>query len=88
MRLAAVPRERRRDRRLDACRPARFGWACCSCCASRGAATSISAEFAFHDDHRNLVGAIEDVADDRPKKKREYGVAAALARLGYAVHDN
>ncbi|HEU0306730.1 MAG TPA: ABC transporter permease [Lysobacter sp.] len=42
----------------------------------------------FRDDHRNLVSAIEDVADDRPKKKREYGVAAALARLGYAVDDN
>jgi len=44
--------------------------------------------FDFHEDHRALVAAIEDVADDRPKKKREYGVAAALARLGYAVHDN
>ncbi|WP_119717257.1 ABC transporter permease [Cognatilysobacter tabacisoli] len=43
---------------------------------------------AFRDDHRALVCAIEDVADDRPKRKREYGVAAALARLGYAVHDN
>src|SRR6202008_1218332 len=26
----------------------------------------------FREDHRNLVSAIEDVADDRPKKKREY----------------
>ena len=42
----------------------------------------------FRDDHRDLVCAIEDVADDRPKKKREYGFAAALARLGFAVHDN
>jgi phospholipid/cholesterol/gamma-HCH transport system permease protein len=42
----------------------------------------------FREDHRNLVSAIEDVADDRPKKKREYGVAAALARLGYAMDDN
>jgi phospholipid/cholesterol/gamma-HCH transport system permease protein len=42
----------------------------------------------FSDEHRNLVAAIEDVADDRPKKKREYGIAAALARLGYAVNDN
>ena len=42
----------------------------------------------FREDHRDLVCAIEDVADDRPKKKREYGVAAALARLGYAVADN
>jgi phospholipid/cholesterol/gamma-HCH transport system permease protein len=43
---------------------------------------------AFRDGHRDLVSAIEDVADDRPKKKREYGVVAALARLGYAVQDN
>lgn len=44
--------------------------------------------FAFRDEHRALVSAIEDVADERPPRKREYGVAAALARLGYAVHDN
>lgn len=42
----------------------------------------------FHPDHHALVSAIEDVADDRPKKKREYGVAAALGRLGFAVEDN
>src|SRR3546814_18001657 len=30
----------------------------------------------------------EDVADERPKKKRDYGFQAALARLGYAVQDN
>jgi phospholipid/cholesterol/gamma-HCH transport system permease protein len=46
------------------------------------------AGFAFAEDHRDLVSAIEDVADDRPRKKKEYGVAAALARLGFAVHDN
>lgn len=46
------------------------------------------AAFSFHDSHRALVSAIEDVADERPKKKREYGVQAALARLGYAVSDN
>ncbi|KGM53804.1 ABC transporter permease [Lysobacter arseniciresistens ZS79] len=40
------------------------------------------------DDHRALVDAIEDVADGRPRGKREYGVAAALARLGFAVTDN
>ena len=34
------------------------------------------------------MSAIEDVADDRPRRKREYGVSAALARLGYAVADN
>jgi phospholipid/cholesterol/gamma-HCH transport system permease protein len=45
-------------------------------------------EIAFHEDHRALVSAIEDVADDRPRRKREYGVAAALARLGYAMADN
>jgi len=44
--------------------------------------------FRFRDDHRALVAAIEDVHDDRPKRRREYGFAAALARLGYAVHDN
>ncbi|TDK19422.1 MlaE family lipid ABC transporter permease subunit [Luteimonas aestuarii] len=42
----------------------------------------------FHDDHHALVAAIEDVHDDRPKGKREYGFAAALGRLGYAMHDN
>ncbi|TYT25652.1 ABC transporter permease [Luteimonas viscosa] len=44
--------------------------------------------FRFRDDHRALVAAIEDVHDDRPKARREYGFAAALARLGYAVQDN
>jgi phospholipid/cholesterol/gamma-HCH transport system permease protein len=44
--------------------------------------------FAFREDHHALVAAIEDVADDRPKKKREYGFAAALGRLGYAMADN
>ena len=42
----------------------------------------------FRDDHLALVSAIEDVADDRPKKRREYGIAAALARLGQAMHGN
>ncbi|NZA27070.1 ABC transporter permease [Luteimonas sp. SJ-92] len=44
--------------------------------------------FHFHDDHRTLVEAIGDVADDRPTHRREYGFAAALARLGFAVQDN
>jgi phospholipid/cholesterol/gamma-HCH transport system permease protein len=42
----------------------------------------------YHDDHAALASAIEDVADDRPKKKREYGFAAAIGRLGFAVADN
>jgi len=44
--------------------------------------------FAFREDHHTLIAAIEDVADDRPKKKREYGFVAALGRLGFAVQDN
>jgi len=44
--------------------------------------------FRFREDHRALVSAIEDIHDDRPKARREYGFAAALARLGHAVHDN
>ena len=43
---------------------------------------------AFRDEHRALVSAIEDVADDRPRRKREFGVAAALDRMGHAVQDN
>ncbi|MDH5834704.1 ABC transporter permease [Luteimonas kalidii] len=46
------------------------------------------ARFRFRDDHCTLVAAIEDVHDDRPKRKREYGFAAALGRLGHAVQDN
>ena len=42
----------------------------------------------FHDHHRALVQVIEDVHDGRPKKKKAYGFAAALERLGFAVHDN
>lgn len=42
----------------------------------------------YREDHRALVAAIEDVADDRPKKKRDYGFEAALGRLGFAVADN
>lgn len=44
--------------------------------------------FEFRDEHRALVAAIEDVADERPKRKKEYGIAAALGRLGFAVVDN
>lgn len=45
-------------------------------------------EFAFGDQHRQLVSAIEDVADERPRRKRDLGFKAALARLGFAVVDN
>ncbi|HBK45087.1 MAG TPA: ABC transporter permease [Xanthomonadaceae bacterium] len=40
---------------------------------------------AFRQEHRALVCTIEDLADDRPKPKRDYGFAAALERLGIAV---
>ncbi|KGO99797.1 ABC transporter permease [Novilysobacter defluvii] len=46
------------------------------------------AGFRFSDEHGPLVAAIGDVADDRPPKKREYGVADALARLGKAMYRN
>ncbi|HLT43572.1 MAG TPA: ABC transporter permease [Luteimonas sp.] len=44
--------------------------------------------FRFRNDHQSLVAAIEDVHDERPGSRREFGFAAALARLGRAVHDN
>ena len=44
--------------------------------------------FSFRPEHHALVAAIEDVVDERPRAKREYGVAAALGRLGFAVADN
>lgn len=43
------------------------------------------ADFLFRDDQQPLVEAIEDVRDDRPELVREYGVRAALERLGRAV---
>ena len=39
----------------------------------------------FRADQQPLVDAIEDVHDDRPQRRREYGVGAALERLGRAV---
>lgn len=45
-------------------------------------------EFRFAPEHMALVGTIEDVADDRPRKKRDLGFKAALGRLGYAMVDN
>ena len=44
--------------------------------------------FSFRPEHHALVAAIEDVVDERPRTKREYGFAAALGRLGFAVADN
>ncbi len=40
----------------------------------------------FRSDHQALVSTIEEVADDRPKGKRDFGVLAALERLGASVH--
>ncbi len=42
----------------------------------------------FREDQQPLVNAIENVHDDRPQQKREYGVRAALARLGLTMVDN
>ena len=44
--------------------------------------------FEFDQAHGALVETIEDVHDDRPKRRKEYGFVAAIGRLGYAVHDN
>ncbi|WP_295577452.1 ABC transporter permease [Stenotrophomonas maltophilia] len=40
----------------------------------------------FRADHQALVCTIEEVADDRPKPKRDFGVLAALERLGISMH--
>ena len=40
----------------------------------------------FRADHQALVCTIEEVADERPKPQRDFGVAAALDRLGRSVH--
>ena len=40
----------------------------------------------FREDHQALVCTIEEVADDRPKPKRDFGVLAALDRLGRSMH--
>ncbi|MEO6226909.1 MAG: ABC transporter permease [Thermomonas sp.] len=44
--------------------------------------------FTFRDDQHALIEAIEDVHDERPKRKRDTGFKAALGRLGFAVVDN
>ncbi len=40
----------------------------------------------FRPDHQALVCTIEEVGDDRPRPKRDFGVLAALERLGVSVH--
>ncbi len=44
--------------------------------------------FNFRDDQQALIAAIEDVHDERPKRKRDHGFKAAVGRLGFAVVDN
>ena len=44
--------------------------------------------FSFSDDQSPLVAAIEDVHDERPPRRREYGFGAALERLGRTMHRN
>ncbi len=39
----------------------------------------------FREEHVPLVQVIEDVADDRPRRRRDYGFAAALERMGRAT---
>ena len=85
--LRDAPSQRARGRRPPG-RTARFGRRAATAAVRappraglRGASNSAA-------DHHALVAAIEDVADERPKKKREYGFAAALGRLGFAVADN
>lgn len=39
----------------------------------------------FDKQHAALAEVIDEVADERPRKKREFGINAALARLGKAV---
>ncbi|MEE7546451.1 ABC transporter permease [Xanthomonas sp. Kuri4-1] len=39
----------------------------------------------FREEHQALVCTIEELNDERPKRKRDYGFAAALERLGLAV---
>src|SRR3546814_3185389 len=43
--------------------------------------------FAFRADHLALVAAIEDVADERPKKRRDYRCTDAQGRRGSARED-
>ncbi len=40
----------------------------------------------FRDSHQALICTIEELADDRPKPKRDFGFLAALERLGVTVN--
>ena len=40
----------------------------------------------LRNEHRALVDTIDDVSDERPSGQRDYGVAAALERLGRAMY--
>lgn len=40
----------------------------------------------FRDEHQALVCTIEELNDERPKPKRDYGFVAALDRLGRTTH--
>ena len=42
----------------------------------------------FNEFQRPLVAAIENVHDDRPQRKREFGVRAMLGRIGHGLVDN
>lgn len=42
----------------------------------------------FPEHYRQLVNAIEDVHDERPRRKRDFGFGAAVARLGKAMVHN
>ncbi|HQE07918.1 MULTISPECIES: ABC transporter permease [Thermomonas] len=42
----------------------------------------------FREDQQALVAAIEDVHDDRPQRKKEYGVQAMLGRVGLGLVNN
>jgi phospholipid/cholesterol/gamma-HCH transport system permease protein len=42
----------------------------------------------FREDQQSLVEAIENVHDDRPSRKKEYGVRALLGRIGFGLVEN
>lgn len=44
--------------------------------------------FQFNADQQALVSAIENVHDQRPQRKKEYGVRAMLGRIGFGLVEN